>query len=79
MHKEVDAVSQKLQVKSKNLKTLKTQTEMQELNREIQAFNKLLRFTNQCTLKACIINPSKGEYVLMKRNSEEAVQAIKSY
>lgn len=69
MHKEVDAVSQKLQVKSKNLKT---QT-------EIQAFNKLLRFTNQCTLKACIINPSKGEYVLMKRNSEEAVQTIKSY
>lgn len=76
MKREVDPITQKIQAKSKNVKT---QEEMQEFNKEVQAFNKLLRFTNQCTLKACIINPSKGEYILMKRNSEEAVQTIKSY
>lgn len=76
MQREVEPVTQKLQAKAKNVKT---QEDMQEYNKEVQAFNKLLRFTNQCTLKACIIDPSKGEYVLMHRVSEEAVQTIKSY
>lgn len=76
LDKDVDKIAVKLKAKAKNVKT---QEEMKAYNKEVQEFNKVLKFTNQCTLRACIINPSKGEYIMMNRQSEEAVKTMSKY
>ena len=76
LQKELNDVSKKLQAKSK---TLKTDKEIKDFQKEIQGFDRLLKFTNQCTLKACIINPSKGEYILMSRDADEVVNTMRRY
>ena len=74
--KELNTAIKKLEAQTKKVKT---QAEANKINKKIQAFNKLVKFTNQCTIKACIINPSKGEYILMNRKSAEAIQTMKQY
>ncbi|MBR5555133.1 hypothetical protein IKU74_03865 [bacterium] len=76
LEKEINAATAKLNEKAKNITN---PAQAKAINKEIQAFNKLMSFTNKCTLKACIIDPSKGEYILLNRNSAEVVGAMKSY
>jgi len=76
MEKEINLVISKIEAEAKNVKS---QEDVNYINSKIRDFNKLLTFTNKCTMKACIINPSKGEYILLNRNAEEVINAMKSY
>ena len=76
LKKEVNTAISKVEAKAKNVSS---QEGVQQINKEIQSLNQLLTFTNKCTIKACIINPSKGEYILMERKPAEAVQTMKQY
>lgn len=53
--------------------------QVKAFNKDVQDFNKLMKFTNQCTLRACIINPSKDEYIIMNRKSDEVVKIMNQY
>ena len=79
MQKELDTAGAKLDAKRKVLMPKNNPEDAKAFNKDVQAFNNLVRFTNQCTLRACIINPSKGEYIMMNRQSEEAVKTMSKY
>lgn len=77
--REVNAATARMQTKIKQAKQSTDPNAIKKINKEISDFNKLISFTNKCTVKACIINPSKGEYIMMNRDSAQALNTIKNY
>ena len=79
LNREVSTAAAKIKAKIKKAEQSNDPNAIKNVRAEINEFNKLVTFTNKCTVKACIINPSKGEYVMMNRNSEQALETIKNY
>lgn len=87
-HNKVSAAAARLGYSARPILPARLKKDMNAINaraknkaykENVKSLKTLFRFTNQCTLRACIINPAKGEYILMNHNADEVLRTMSQY